>query len=705
MGFSPSRLALVAVLLIAAVIGGGIAALTFAEHRLKAAVQARWPSGLTNEIEGRSVAANRRHLQDIGAHADVLAELPAALIVQVANEQIAKLRGKTLPAKDDLSITVSDAAVALQPQAVRVDVTFTAARGKISVAATASGLAAADIDDNTLAVNAAVSNLVIHAIHTGFLDPLGSDIAGALNSLIADTLPILNAALDTQVNPIKYRLDFGPLLNTDITKLITKGKFRPDKRALYWSPHLQGTALLIDPQAALIVAKIHNNTRDEDMLDESLPLLRPAEPSGDAAKVDAAYQGFRQEMLARADQVFGVTPGSPAVARIALTLPYVAATLNTALAEPVCGTVLLDETFKPFDEAITLGTPPATFNCTRDIEACAKKSICDSKEQCKDRVRTIPAVTHLSPPFLDKACVAAACAAAGGVGCVLKKVREPIERACTKVQTIVDKAEETIVEAAGGPVCDALREINRTAPAVCRAADVLTAPQCLGLDTIGVAGCTVRTAALDYFAKNPLAKVKGGADAKGAVNGCVTGHLDPDLARGAFAVNAAGQADMSAHIDFDPSLALQALPALGLPGAEALSCVAGFDKVFKASVSASVKQAAGATITPAAEADRLRLTLALDKTTLHFDLDKSPLDIIFARNPDLLIKCSLALTGALAFATWDTAVNKAISPYLTGKQIPYEFNDVKFAVNIPALKVAEKQLTPRLESRSLVFSQ
>lgn len=379
MGFSPSRLALVAIVVVAAMVAGGIAALTFAEHRLKATIQAKWPSGLTNEVEGRSVAANQRNLRDIGANADMFVELPAALIVQAASEQVAKLRGKPLPAKDDLRITVSDAAVALQPQAVKIDLAFEVARGNRSVKATAIGLAAPDIDGNTIVVNAAVSSLVIHSVHTGFLDPLASNIAGVLNDLVADALPILNAALDDKVNPIRYQLNFGPLLDTDVTRLITKGKFKPDSKALYWSPHLRGTALLIEPQALRLLAALHNNTRTEDMLDEGIVLQRPATPSGDAAAVDAAYQTFRQEMLGRTDQIFGITPGSQAVARIAMSLSYVAATLNTALAEPMCGTVQLDETFKPFDEAITLGTPPATFNCTRDIEACAKKSICDAK--------------------------------------------------------------------------------------------------------------------------------------------------------------------------------------------------------------------------------------------------------------------------------------------------------------------------------------
>ena len=156
-------------------------------------------------------------------------------------------------------------------------------------------------------------------------------------------------------------------------------------------------------------------------------------------------------------------------------------------------------------------------------------------------------------------------------------------------------------------------------PDVCKVADKLTAPQCAELTAISDAtACTVRTAALEYLAKNPLAKLKGQAEIKGQIAGCVKANVPDTFSAASFELNLSGKAHAAIDIDFDPSLLLQAMPALGLPSTAGLTCFAGFDKRFTGVVTTSLRDTVGSKVESETKDDRLVIRFLLDKKEIAF---------------------------------------------------------------------------------------
>lgn len=701
----PARKIVFAVLLLLAGAVAGLAGTVyFLGAALKDRLQERWPAGLAAEIQARSVAFNRTALQAHGENSDAFVRMPSDAFRQQVSKQLAKLRSKKLAGKDGVELTVISHAVDLHPQAIAPRLEFRVTKGVISIHAEAAGTVAPHAQSNAVLFDIAMGSLKIHSVTAGsFWSILTATLVDPLNSLLTESMEIINAVIDSEVNPIKVRVDFGPLADTSLQEITKNGDFRAADRRVYWSPELVRPAILIAADAVTVVAQVRNRTKeeDDDLTERGMLIIRPEGPTGDVKRLPQDYADYAKQVHDRALSHFALGAADLRKALVALAKPYVAQTLNNALKTPVCGTYHLDKKFKPFNEAFTLGKPPARFECTRDIEACLKKSVCDSKEQCRDKIEIIPARKSIENR-LDDACVVAACAQIGGLGCALKRVRENIKRACTKAQEIIIEAERRIVHVAEGAICESFRQLNKLSPEVCAAADKLTAPDCVALNAVSAAGCTARAGAMEYFSKNPLAKLKGQAEVKGQVQVCVTATVSDKFDRATFALNATGAAEGAVDVDFDPSLLLQALPALGLPAA--LTCVAGFEKRFTGGVKTSLRDAVGASLDSDKQGDNLVLRFTLDKKTVNFDLDRSPLDIVFAKNPELLVKCSLLLSGTLAYAAWDTAVSKHLSPILTGKKFEHEFDQVKFALRIPALKVDDLKLVGAMNEKSLAFS-
>lgn len=524
----------------------------------------------------------------------------------------------------------------------------------------------------------------------------------AVNALLSSLVGTANAVFDKKVNAagkLRTRLDFIPLYVNNFRNLDTAG-FQFDERDIKigWWP--KSFLLLVDEQRLLIIADLSAQGGGSEP-----PPIKPEPLDVSTAEVQQRLLAFQKEVGKRFNLAFGSEFEALGVDALRESLSFaliskalIAETVTRALAgPPICASG--SPTVKPSVQSIDIEMPsPGERKCDAIAENCRFKNVCENPGQCVERtLETVNEVIKVPRQIHETSC---RLLSLGGVIKFLKRVCDDVVR--TVYDDVAKPVTREVMRPISTPVCSAFRETRKITPLFCDAASNISKAVCDVANAPGDGLCVAEQGLRSFAQHNPIAVVETSLDIKPNFKACVAdGQLASDFRRISGRLNGQANANVGVDIKWDNKA-----PIL---------CHFNWKEGFKFDATATLADRAFVfdlrDATSQANGDLL-IRYKMPDDQIRIDLNKSPLDEIFVRHPQLIANCPLLTAAGLAFGAYDTIVNekfKRLSGYMTGKGVRFDIPDLKFEIKIPPLLIGKNDgeqdvlLRPRPGRDAIVF--
>lgn len=341
-------------------------------------------------------------------------------------------------------------------------------------------------------------------------------------------------------------------------------------------------------------------------------------------------------------------------------------------------------------------------DCENYLKYCDFKNICTGN-RCERKVtRTIEGI-----------CDAYCCSAFNFWGCL--SFKKACKKACKKTVIVT----EPIIK----PHCKAFRAADKLhAGLLCNSVSNIDKAVC-DLGSVGKAAlCEAEQGIRDYYSRNPIASIKMNTTADIGLSFKITdAQLSQNLNRASLILDARGNADISANIEYDRHNYTTAilLPSLSL----GVGCATDWHETINFTVSThQINKQINFNISNKNNVNGNLIFEFTDKSpsTLFINMNPSPLAAIFGDKPHLAINCPLTAIGGVVIASADAIINKDdiknYAPLLTGKNYPIMLEKVQFEIKIKPIDLcksfSDKKLCneghmtayPEMTNYGLVFS-
>lgn len=513
---------------------------------------------------------------------------------------------------------------------------------------------------------------------------VGRRVASEVAEAVSTLLPIINAVADEVVNSKPERalltfLDQEDLININLTDS-SSDAFKFDVGTIATGMKVSGTAILVDKRGIFVAAEVGfvkpsevGNTiptfpKDAELIRLSSKEWRKRLVEYQQAVNSLVIQSASREFAPLIDRHwsgFGVT--KTAMSRL----------LQFSLAQDrLSGTAFLH---RPTKSSADVTFEIKERNCNVYFEGCKYEEIC-SGDRCE---------TTVARSVLDDACVGACCAAAGGVGCAIKKVKRGCKKACTSLT----KSNHPIA----GALCDGFRAADALhGGTLCKVADNVDVAICQLDENFKKSLCDMEQEVGRYFAKHPIGtmtvEIKPKVDIKLRASEAT---VSPDLTSFEATLGASGGGMVESSLRWVRKN--YAGDVLFPGGATPLSpCITDWKESVTTKVALDAFHAhlrfRGVWSTDGDK--KLVLTYAMQgDETVYVDLSPAPLVELFGGKPHVLINCPLVGFGSVVWGSAEGVFSqenaRSVLPLLTGQDFPHNIENESFDLEIEPVEHCE----------------
>lgn len=654
--------------------------------------------------EKRTLVLNEKALADIG-EPDIVVNVPATLVTAARPAIVEALNKDQGLAKE--GVHVLDFALELAPQELKGKVKFQKEIEGYQVVATVfcSGFVSTISD-------AVYFNLVGRQIRVQRIEGPrsffgGSRLAGPISKVLNALIPVINIALDRQVNTDPKR---ALLQRVRPVYLWDKGKrdqLAKDKQIIV-GPEDRTLVLLvtrgvvrIDEHRITVLAKVSASDKKPE---EGKPVLqRPDDRdlvemlAGEAAGRIERYQREADSLIAKTlgpDVSYGSLNSH---SFMFVTRAGVARATNSVTA---AGPVSVEGKFSYEGTNTTSLTVPIP-----DPKCSAKLAFCKWENPCRgDKCeRSVP---HSA---INGVCKAACCSQVALAGCAIAKVRHGCEDGCRFIS-------HHTIEPIAGVACDAFRAASVLNPGMCLMAGTVDAASCTTMKTLEASLCATVTAVKSFYDHNPFADVEFHLKTENLpIGGQVrTLTITDDLAALKVDAVARAQGDLQYGLKYTRRAPTDLLLPTGMSlGVCTLNWAGNYSVNARAQAEREfvfkmrTEQGAKSSLILAYEDER--------EWVAYFNFSPSPLERLLTKNPAMVLNCPMVVAGAAVFGAGERVLKKKdarkVWPLITGENYPYNVKAQTLRLVVPTIDLKDDNipkpivLVPALYKAGLLYSE
>lgn len=504
--------------------------------------------------------------------------------------------------------------------------------------------------------------------------------------VLEDITPIINAVLDNEINNNSSK---ATLINFDVKEMISTNlseessdEFQFNNNPINIGLDTRHSAIEITPKGIVLLADINWDDPEKVGIEEmEWPVDR------DVIQIESKdYQSRLENYKTKFNKVYQDAIGvddslflDKNRTGIAISKASLSDLLNFALSSAeIRGTYKLREQGQS-TEPITLKL--GADNCSDYFKGCDFKNICEGN-RCEKLVTT---------NWVDSACVAGCCGAAGLIGCASSSVRRGCKNGCRKVS----HATQPIA----GVICNRFRSHNKLSrETLCKYASNVDVAVCKIDANARSSLCKSVKEMGRHFEKEPLASITIDFNAEADIQISLPyGNFASDLSKLSANINLTGSGSVKAGIRYkrndqnyfnmmQTSNLSFFSPACKFNWKETVDPDVTLQNLSK-NISFDVHWSEEETSINGEITKFYKLEFKQNSDNLlYLDFKPSPLMELFGKKPQVTLNCPLIGTGAALFGSSEAILTdrdaRKVLPLITGKNFPLNIDALSMEVSI-----------------------